>query len=35
MGLLDRKRKDRMVGHAMVPAGEGNLFTLEQAFDKG
>jgi hypothetical protein len=24
-----------MAGHAIMPTGEGDLFTLEQAFDKG
>ena len=33
--MLDRKGKDRVAGHAIMATGEGNLFTLEQAFDNG
>ena len=35
MRPLERKGKDRMADHAIMPTGEGNLFTLEQAFDNG
>ena len=35
MRPLERKGKDRVADYAIMPTGEGDLFTLEQAFDKG
>jgi hypothetical protein len=35
MRPLDGKGIDRVARDVIVPTGEGNLFTLEQAFDKG
>jgi hypothetical protein len=31
MRFLDGKGIDRVAGHAIMPTGEGDLFTLEQA----
>jgi hypothetical protein len=35
MRLLDRKGIDRVAGHAIMLTSQGDLFTLEQAFDEG
>jgi hypothetical protein len=32
---LDGKGLDCVAGHAIMPTGEGDLFTVEQTFDKG
>ncbi len=35
MGSLDGEWVDRVVGHSIVPAGEGDPLTLKQTLDDG